>query len=394
MAYSTGVTLLSTGLRSLTMTLTNTGSVIYSTGSAATGNTTLNITLVGFSGIANTVVEFSPTSGAPSYSLSNPVTSLTNTITFNYSSGSYSVYNGGYRVVVTTNEGTTHYLPSSLYYNMDACTFYFPVTCSYSTASLNIGTTRSVTYSPSVDAWGVSYHPVTNKSAGLKITGATSVTYTSHWVDNFNGTGNFSYFINPSLLTGSFSGDTIAFGLRDSNGIYGTFGGAISIPSTSRQCFMDVVDRNSSITSYYSANPNNINQQLIFTVNAFGACTWSHTATVLGSSTGMTNGTWCRENGGSPITRYGLGLEFKIQVTHVSGNSVHWGFYQENLSGSSSFSRAKDTTYTINQSGDNKYWRIKTVTINTTVVVRVIVTNLSDVLMFQEDITLTSTVII
>lgn len=294
---STGVSLLCVlGLRSVD--ISGTSGVFYDTGAPTIGAVPYTLVMVGHSGISTVSVEMSGV-GYPSYSLTNPQSSLSNTINFTKVVGTYT---GSYRLVVTTTDATVYYSP---YFILNMVTNYFYLTTSYSTSTYDTaGVARSYTVT-SPDAWGRSstqYHTYSTTSSNPIIQ-----------VDPKLPENNIYMYIQNDKFGGLYSSN-VTFAARDSEGVLGGFGGTIPV-SLSRVASWNTASINSSAT-YDAGNGYYISCELFIDGSVF----WR---AVSGSSStsGLVDGYWATEGGGVCKTSNSSGLDFKTKYTHVSGDT-------------------------------------------------------------------------
>lgn len=298
MAFSTGVSLLCVmGAYSVSMSGLTSG-LFYDTSASTTGTMPYTLILSGHSGVSSVVVEMLG-GGTPSYTLTNPQSSLSNTINFTKTSG---VYIGSYRLVVTTTDTTVYYSP---YFDLDMATNYFYLTTSYSTSSYTVaGSARSYTVT-SPDAWG--------RNSGDYLTYSHTSSDSSIVVAPNLSENNLYMYIQRDKFGGLYSSN-VTFAAKDSEEIAGSFGGTIPV-NLNRATAWITASTNSSAT-YGAGSGYNINCRIRDT----GVIDWS-AVTGSTSTSGLVDGYWATEGGGICKTAYDLGLLFKTKYTHVSGDT-------------------------------------------------------------------------
>lgn len=297
---STGIALLPTSSRNFVLNA-GIGGNYYSTGGTVTASESYTISESGYGGVNSVTVEFTGT-GSPSYSLANPSNSLSNTITFTKTGGSYSLFNGAYRVKVITNDGTIFY---SSYFNLKMVVHYFYLTTSYTTSSYTVaGVARSYTVD-SPDSWGQSYPVYTGYSS-------TSSNPDIEISPDLPST-NLYIYITPDKF--GVNSSNITFAAKDSEGITGGYGGTIPV-SLNRAAAWITASTTSSATfgagnGYY----------LECEVENLGSIDWGTGSNSPSSSTGMVDGFWATEAAGICKTVNDSSLQYKTKYTHVSGDT-------------------------------------------------------------------------
>jgi hypothetical protein len=314
---------------------------------------------MGHAGVSTVVVEMLG-GGTPSYTLTNSQSSLNNTINFTKASG---LYTGQYRLVVTTTDSTVYY---SQYFYLNMVTNYFYTSISYSTSAYNsAGEARGYTYTQP-DAWG---------RFGYSYSGYSSTSSNPNIVVDLSSVEDNLYIYIKDDKFGSYSSN-VAFAKYDSEGIVGGFGGTIPV-SLNRVASWSTASTNSSVT-YGSGS--GTSKYLECRVSQDGSINWSIDGSNT-SSTGVVDGYWATEDGDECKTKLGLGLSFKTKYSHVSGDT-RW------VVTSAGQNYSKGTLLL----GGYTVRLINSDTIGTvTSVVRVGFYTTSDVLLYEQDITLSVT---
>lgn len=359
---SVGVNLLTVAYREITISGFGGLKILgYNTGGTATASDSYTVTLNGLSTITNNSISFSPTTNQPSYSFSNPTSSLSNTANYTLTTGSKAIHKSTATLTVTADGQTDKTATAQLVMG----TFFTSITPTYSTSSYSTGGTFFALTFGSTDYWGQTlnltwfpFYYVSNSNI--------------EFPSNESADGSGARFYLRRDLFGNVTGN-VTVAISDSEGIVGTYGANKAFNFTRTASWQTAGAATGSAT-YTTGNTAQYGIDINF---VGGDVDWSD---YLGNavSTSFTDGRWAHENGGDVKLFNQSDLEFKIKYTHVSG-STSW--YIRTSGGTAG---TKDVIL----SGAFCRLRIPS-TVATSCVVKVGFYTTADVLLYEQNVTMT-----